>query len=331
MTVNARAPVRIDFAGGWSDVPIYADEHGGSVLNAAIGLYARVECTPGGGRFRIHAEDIGERVSVGTPAKLVYDGKLDLHKAAINMLPVLGGVEIISNSDVPAGSGLGASGSLDVALLAALAACREETYPSTELAEMGYALEAEELGMLGGRQDQYAAAVGGFNHLRFGKEHIDAKKLSVSADAAAELEQCTEVVYTGQSHFSSETHERVWNAYQSGLAEVTDAIHTMRDLVNPATDALMAGQWRALAALIDENWRQQQRLDATISTEGTKRIETAARAAGAWGVKAAGSGAGGCLVIIGDPATALERERTVTDAGGQVLAWQFDFDGVTTW
>ncbi|MFB3113317.1 MAG: hypothetical protein ACE10G_14895, partial [Gemmatimonadales bacterium] len=155
MIVHAKAPVRIDFAGGWSDVPDFADAEGGgvggAVANAAITLYAHVECRAGGGGYRMHAEDIGEHVLVRTPAEMIYDGKLDLHKAALNMLPVLGGVEVITSSDVPAGSGLGASGSLDVALLQALMLCRGEEYDASEIAEMGFLLETVELKLAGGR------------------------------------------------------------------------------------------------------------------------------------------------------------------------------------
>ncbi len=168
MSVHAKAPVRIDFAGGWSDVPDFADTEGGAVANAAITLYTHVECILGGNGYRIQARDIGERVVFQSPADVSYDGKLDLHKAALNMLPVAGGVEVITWSDVPAGSGLGASGSLCVALLQALARCREEEYDSVEVAEMGFLLEWSELKLAGGRQDQYAAALGGFHELVFG-------------------------------------------------------------------------------------------------------------------------------------------------------------------
>ena len=161
LSVQARAPVRIDFAGGWSDVPDFAEREGGggAVVNAAISLYTRVECLVGGGKFRLHAEDLELHAVYSSPLELVYDGKLDLHKAALNMLPVLGGVELITTCDVPPGSGLGASGALDVALLHALALCRGENYAPLELAEMGFLVEASELKLAGGRQDQLAGAL----------------------------------------------------------------------------------------------------------------------------------------------------------------------------
>ncbi|MCZ6916759.1 MAG: hypothetical protein O7I93_08285 [Gemmatimonadetes bacterium] len=332
MSFRVRAPVRIDLAGGWSDVPEFADLEGGAVVNAAITLFTHVECLPGGGTYCLHAEDIGERVYLQDPADARYDGKLDLHKAALNMLPVTGGLEVLTSSDVPAGSGLGASGSLDVALLQALALCRNERFDPIDLAEMGFRLETAELRLIGGRQDQYAAALGGIHEFRFGDgSDVEVRRVDLSPEAAAEFAEHVTLVYTGESHFSSQIHDRVWRAYRERRNEIGDAIRTMRDLVDPVARAIEAGEWREVARLVDENWKQQQRLDATISTEGTQAIETAARTAGAWGVKATGAGAGGCLVILGPPDAREAIEAGVVAAGARVLDWAVDFDGVTGW
>jgi D-glycero-alpha-D-manno-heptose-7-phosphate kinase len=324
--------VRIDFAGGWSDVPEFAEEEGGAVVNAAITLFTHVEGIVGGGSYSLHATDIGERVHVQSPAHVRYDGKLDLHKAALNMMPVPGGLELRSSSDVPAGSGLGASGSLDVALLHTLAMCRQERFDPVDLAEMGFLLETSELGLLGGRQDQYAAALGGIHQFRFGAgSEVEVRRVDLSSAAAAEFAEHLSVVYTGESHFSSQTHDRVWQAYRDQRDEIGDVIRTMRDLVEPLAGAIEAGNWREVARLVDENWTQQQRLDATISTEGTQAIEEAARSAGAWSAKATGAGAGGCLVLVGPPDRREAIHDAAAQAGAQVLQWAFDFEGVTGW
>ncbi len=330
MSFRARAPVRIDFAGGWSDVPEFADEEGGAVVNAAITLFTHVECVVGGGSYSLQAEDIGERVYHQSPADMCYDGRLDLHKAALNMLPVPGGLELLSSSDVPVGSGLGGSGSLDVALLHALAMCRQERFDPVDIAEMGFRLETSELNLLGGRQDQYAAALGGIHQFRFGAgSEVDMRRVDLSSEAAAEFAEHVTVVYTGESHFSSQTHDRVWQAYREQRDEIGEAIRTMRDLVDPLARAIEAGDWRGVARLVDENWTQQQRLDITIATEGTRAIEAAARSAGAWGVKATGAGAGGCLLVLGPRDRRAAIEEAAAHAGGRVLEWNFDFEGVT--
>jgi D-glycero-alpha-D-manno-heptose-7-phosphate kinase len=326
--VRARAPVRIDFAGGWSDVPTFAEREGGVVTNAALALYVHVECTVGGGTIRLHAEDLAERLVVRTPAELAYDGRLNLHKAALNMFPVTGGIELLTRADVPAGSGLGASGALDVALVAALAAVRSERYTRNELAELGFDLEAGELKLTGGRQDQYAGALGGWHELTFSADGVDVRSIEPGAERAAALAAMTVIAFTGESHFSSETHCRVWDAYHAGRPGVVDALHTMRGLGAAAARALGAGDWHALAGIVDENWRQQQRLDATIATPVMRRVEQAARAAGAWGLKATGAGAGGCLLILAPREDRAAVEDAVRRAGARVLPAAFDFSGV---
>ncbi len=336
MSVHSRAPLRIDFAGGWTDVPTYVDRHGGAVLNAAITLHMRVDFLLGDSRIRLRAEDLGERVSLESSGLIRYDGKLDLHKAALNMLPVTGGIEILSRSDAPSGSGLGASGALDVALLAGLARCREEEYAPEELAEFGYQLEAGELGLLGGKQDQYAAALGGFNEFTFrgegGQEGpVEVRRLDVSAEAVDDLSKHLLLVYTGHSHFSSQTHARVWEAFDSGEKQVTEALATMRDLVSPAAKAIEAANWQALAELVAQNWREQQQLHSTIAKGRTREIESAALAAGAWGMKATGAGAGGCIVILCPSASRMGVREAVTRVGGEVLDCTFSAHGVEVW
>jgi D-glycero-alpha-D-manno-heptose-7-phosphate kinase len=301
------------------------------VVAGAVALYVRVEILMGGRGIRLHAEDLQARLRVTAPSGLVYDGSLDLHKAALNMLPVTGGLEVLTRSDVPAGSGLGASGALDVALLAALAECRQERYQPVELAELGFLLETSELKLLGGRQDQYAASLGGFTEMAFNAGGASVRPLAVTAEMARDLERHLVLVYTGESHFSSRTHERVWRAYQAGEPEVTGALRAIRDLATPAASALERGDWRELSRIVDENWVHQQRLDATMSTPGTARIEAAARGAGAWGMKATGAGAGGCLAVFAPADRRAAVGQAVTAEGARILDGRFDFDGVKVW
>jgi len=325
--VRARAPTRVDFAGGWSDVPAFADAESGIVTNAALTIHVHVDAIVTGTGIRLVAEDLGQRVTVRHPSDLRYDGQLDLHKAALNMLPVTGGLELLTRAEAPPGSGLGASGALDVALVAALASLRREQVTREELAELGFHLEAVELKLEGGRQDQYAAALGGVHELRFDADGATVRPIAFTPDQRAELEAMLLVAYTGESHFSAQTHRRVWSAYAEGRTEVVDALRTIRDLGSAAAEALRAGDWRALSAVVDENWRQQQRLDATICTPGVRKVEEAARAAGAWGVKATGAGAGGCLLVMTSPGARGEAERAVTAAGARVLDARLDLDG----
>ena len=328
MNVHTSAPLRIDWAGGWTDVPVFAERCGGAVVNSAISLLVHVDFLHGDERIRLHAEDLDQHVSIESAGSMVYDGKLDLHKAALNTLPVTGGIEILSRSDAPSGSGLGASGALDVALVAGLARLREEVFSPEELAELAFHVEANELKLLGGRQDQYAAALGGFHSFSFGRDSVEIRRLAVAADAADDLCRHIVLAYTGRSHFSSATHSRVWERFGAGDREIGDALESLKDLAAECAGALEAADWTRLAGVIDENWRHQQRLDKTISTPHTLTMEEAAREAGAWGLKATGAGAGGCVVALGPP----DAQRAIGDAlerlGATVLDVAFSMEGV---
>lgn len=301
------------------------------MVNAAITLFVHVDFLLGGRKIKLCAEDLEEHVTIQSAGAIAYDGKLDLHKAALNMLPVTGGIEILSRSDAPSGSGLGASGALDVALLAGLSHCRQELYSPEEIAEMGFLLETRELRLLGGRQDQYCAALGGFHELYFSQNGVRARKLALDDEAALDLETHMILVYTGHSHFSHATHARVWTAFAEGDPAVREALMTIRDLPADAGRALAEGDWRRLAGVMDANWAQQQRLDMTISTPKTAAIEAAARKAGAWGLKATGAGAGGCLAILCAPEARSAVAEAVTAAGAQVLEAGFASEGVNVW
>jgi len=145
---HARAPVRLDFAGGWTDVPPFSAREGGVVVNAAIALSAHVELTLGGPRIKLAALDLGEELECANAGGLVIDGRLDLHKAALRMFPVQSACTLATRSDAPAGSGLGSSGALDVALVAALALARGERFSEREIAEHAWYLETVEARIL---------------------------------------------------------------------------------------------------------------------------------------------------------------------------------------
>ena len=328
-TIRARAPVRVDFAGGWTDVAAFAAREGGVVVNASVSLYVDVEL--GLGRRRtifLRAEDLEQHLTLTAASAITYDGTLDLHKAALNMMPVPGGVELISRTHVPRGSGLGASGALDVALLAALAHAREEPCDPVELAEMGFLLETAELDLLGGRQDQYAAALGGCHEFHFSAGGVDVRPVALTDEQADELGRALVVAFTGESHFSSRTHERVWTAFAEGQPDVTAALRAMRDVAVDAAGALRQGDWRRLATCVDANWQEQRRLDATIATAQTDRIESAMREAGAWGVKATGAGAGGCLLAVVPPDAAAGVRAAAEASGAVVLPCAVERQGV---
>src|SRR6266540_3336233 len=210
---HAAAPLRLDFAGGWTDVPPFSAREGGVVVNAAISLRTHVTLTLGGKLLRLVAEDLGETLECANAGGLVLDGKLDLLKAALRMFPVLGGFTLTTRSEAPPGSGLGSSGALDVALVAALARARAERLDARDLADQAWRVEAVEAGVPGGRQDQYAAALGGVHRLSFRDPDVGVEPLTLDPAFAAALERQTLICYTNKSRVSGATISRVMGAY----------------------------------------------------------------------------------------------------------------------
>jgi D-glycero-alpha-D-manno-heptose-7-phosphate kinase len=324
--VGAAAPVRLDLAGGWTDVPPFSAREGGVVVTAAVQLFARAEVRLGGSGFRLISEDLGDELHVSDSAGLIHDGRLDLLKAGLRMLPV-GGCTLTTRSDAPPGSGLGSSGALDVALVAALSLARGESRDPVEIAEMACHLEAVEAKIPGGRQDQFASSHGGFLRLDFKDPEAEVQRLKLDPEFMADLSRRLLLCYTGASHFSGATIERVMRAYERGDATVAAALHGLRDVAMSMADALTAGNPARVGQLLSENWKHQQSLDARMSTPEMARLERAVSQAGALGGKAAGSGAGGCMFFLTpeDPSDVIAAAR---DAGVQLLPVRWAMYGV---
>ena len=295
--VIARAPTRIDFGGGWTDVPPYDVERGGRVCNLAIARYATAT--------------VRERRATATPSDDA------LVRAALHRLGADAAVGL--HSDFPVGAGLGGSSAAGVATLAALSSWIGEPLAGAALAEASRALEVEELGIAGGRQDHYAAAIGGALDLGFGVT-VDVRRIALPPDCVRAIESRCVVAYTGKSRISGETITAVRDAYRGGERRVVGALARMAALAGEMADALTRGALDDLAALVDEHWTHQRALHPAITTPRIDALYDAARRAGARGFKALGASGGGCVLAIADAG----READVGAALG-ALAIPFPF------
>lgn len=324
-TFGAAAPVRLDLAGGWTDVPPFSAREGGVVVTASVQLFARAQISLRNSRFRLISEDLQEEVEVDDATGLARDGRLELLKAGLRMFPV-GPCTLTTRSDAPPGSGLGSSGALDVALVAALSTARAENLVPVEIAEAACHLEAVEAGIPGGRQDQFAAAHGGFLRLEFRDPQVTVQRLSLDPGFAADLERRVVLCYTSASRFSGTTIDRVMQAYERGEPGVARALHALRDVAESMASALTAGDSALVGRLLTDNWRHQQALDPRMCTDEMAHLERALMGAGALGGKAAGSGAGGCMFFLGpdDPAPVAEAARS---CGARLLPVRWAMEG----
>jgi D-glycero-alpha-D-manno-heptose-7-phosphate kinase len=292
-TLLARAPARLDFGGGWTDVPPYGAEMGGFVCNVAIARYAVVTFREG-----------------ASPVSSVDD----LTMAAMRRAR-LAGVGVALTTDFPPGAGLGGSSAVGVALQGAIASWRSEVADRDELARRSRAVEVDELGVAGGWQDHYAAAFGGALGLTF-TDGIAVRELPLDDALAADLERRCIVAYTGVSRISGDTITAVLDAYRERAAPVVQALARMAELARAMADAIAARSLDDLGALVDEHWTHQRALHPRITTPGIERALGAARDAGAIGGKALGASGGGCILAIASDG----RERDVRDAVARVAA-----------
>jgi D-glycero-alpha-D-manno-heptose-7-phosphate kinase len=328
---HARAPLRIDLAGGWTDVAPYSTRVGGAVVNAAISLYAHVQVRRQRGGVSLRALDLGAAVTARRAAELRPDGELALLKAAARSLGPAGGFEVLTSSDAPPGSGLGGSGAMGVALVAAFATLRGERPMAGEIAQRAHRLEKEDAGILGGKQDQYAASLGGVQFLEFGDPSVRATRLDPPIDHLRELERHLVLCYTGASRLSGQTHEKVWRRYEAGDATVARALDGLRGCAFAMHDAIVQGDVAAVGGLLSRNWAHQRALGEGLETEPMRVLERAASAAGAAGCKACGAGAGGCMVFLAKAGHAFAVADALRAAGGTVLRFTFDGAGVMSW
>jgi len=327
---RATAPVRLDFAGGWTDVPPFSARAGGVVVNAAISLEVAAELELGGTLVRLVSDDLGETVECANSHGLVLDGKLNLLKAGLRMFPVQGALTLRTRAQVPPGSGLGSSGALDVALVACLAAARQERLDPRELAEQAWLLETREAGIPGGRQDQLAAALGGFHRLSFRDPDVGVEPITIDPAFVAALERQLVLCYTGRSRVSGDTIARVMGAYERGDRRVSGALEEMKDVAEAMAEALRAADVAKIGALLTQNWNCQQALDAGMQTDEMSRLEQAMRGAGVLGGKAAGAGAGGSMFFLAkaEGPAAADAARA---AGATVLPCRFAWEGGRVW
>ncbi len=323
--IRATAPLRLDFAGAWTDVAPYAEREGGRVVSVAISLHAQATYELRTHGIVLNAEDIGETAELGDDLVLPADSRLTLLRAALHRFPV-GPCRLSTRSDAPPGSGLGSSGALGVALVRALTEARNAQLTPEMTAEAAWHVEAVDAAIPGGRQDQYVAALGGCLLLAFAEGAVGWERITLDEAFIHELERRLVVCYTGTSRVSGNTISRVMAGYALGNETIGRALRGLRDGAEEMAGALRRGDLGAVGTLLDQNWLHQQQLDPGMTTSTMQRLELAVRSAGVLGGKAAGSGAGGCMFFLGEDPAAVR--AAALGVGCTVLPVAFAKDGV---
>jgi D-glycero-alpha-D-manno-heptose-7-phosphate kinase len=337
---RSKAPLRISFAGGGTDVSPYPEERGGAVLNCTINkfAYATLEATPGdGGNVSVESLDYNLTINYHKASDLLYNGELDLVKATLKSfrLPTPDGgkdaLRLFLHSDAPAGAGLGGFSTMCVALVGAFQRYLRETWTLYEVAELAYRIEREELGIRGGRQDQYAAAFGGFNFIEFAGNRTTVNPLKIPPEVHNELAYRLLLCYTGVSHYSNDMITQQQLNFAEHRSETVEALIATKQLAVDMKNELVRGNLDEMGRLLDEGWKFKKRFTAGISNDRIDALYAKARATGALGGTLLGAGGGGYILLFCDFARKAKVARAVQDAGGGVTDFSLETNGLQTW
>ena len=340
MLLRARAPVRIDFAGGWTDVALFTEESKGLVVNAAINIYSFATIACDSPRLkpdskigvRLYSADFDVHVESPDVSQLEYDGNIDLVKAAMRkMLKKGNGFSLSTQSIAPPESGLGTSAAMGVALVGVISAFQESPLLPYECAELASSIERHELEILGGKQDHYASAVGGINFMEFMGEEVRTSSLKIAPEVCYELEKNLVLCYSGRSRPSGNIHQNVTDAYVNNDVKTRTALRNMKDIARAAKTALMHGKLSNFGQLLNENWANQKSLHPSVTNEHIDGLFNTALTGGAIGGKACGAGGGGCLVFYCEPDQEHQVRQRLEESGAKIIDFNFDYGGLQTW
>jgi D-glycero-alpha-D-manno-heptose-7-phosphate kinase len=341
MLIRSRAPLRLGLAGGGTDVSPYCDEFGGAILNATIGYFAYASVEPlEASVVQIISADQDQAVECAATSSLSIDGNLDLlkyvHNYAVRRFnagePLK--LRLTTHVDVPAGSGLGGSSTLVVATLRAYAEWLNYPLDDYELAQTAYAIEREEAGLQGGRQDQYAAAFGGFNFMEFGRNNrVLVNPIRIKESVVSELEASILLFYTGNSRDSSAIIAEQSRNVETGNALAVEAMHQVKQEAFRMKESLLRGDFCLLHEVLRSSWEAKKRMASQIVNEKIEAIYARALDAGAYCARISGAGGGGFMMFLVDP---MRKNKVAAalrgcDNTGVVYGCHFTNAGAQAW
>ncbi|HOU79541.1 MAG TPA: hypothetical protein PLA55_03965 [Candidatus Pacearchaeota archaeon] len=274
------APVRIDFAGGTTDISPFKDEYGGCILNAAINRYV-----------------VGELKADDKKTHLEYTG------------------------NIPTSSGLGTSGVMNLVWLSLITQQKGklDSNAKIKLAETVYGIE-QAMGLVGGKQDQYAAAFGGINFMEFKKDKVKVHRLNLRKEFIKKLEDKLVLIYTGKPHFSGNTNKAMMDNLRKGKNNVN--LLRIKNIAIEMKNALLKEDLERFAELMNEETRERKKLHESIVPESTQKIISLAMKNGAIAAKVCGSGGGGSILFFGDKKKLKQKFKD------KVIDFKFDFEGL---
>jgi D-glycero-alpha-D-manno-heptose-7-phosphate kinase len=339
MLVRARAPLRLSFGGGGTELSPYLDNFGGQVLNSTINLHAYATLSPSpDGKVHFIAADKNESVSFDPVPVLKHTDSLPLHCGVYNRivrdynnnkpLPVT----LTTYCEAPIGSGLGSSSTLTVAMIKAFDEYLSLALGEYDLAHFAYMIERVDLGLSGGLQDQYSAAFGGFNFIEFhALDHVIVNPLRVRKWVVAELEASLILYYTGTSRKSAELIEAQTKKLDSSSQDHIERLHRIKALATEMKTHLLKGDVENFGRTLDHSWTEKRQISSSISNSTIDRIYQRAKDNGVVGGKITGAGGGGFMMLLCDPARRMDVLRVLGAEEGKIFSCGFLDHGAESW
>ncbi|MFI5151781.1 MAG: dehydrogenase [Chitinophagales bacterium] len=338
MIYRSKAPLRIGLAGGGTDVSPYSDLYGGAILNATVSLYASatIEVLTEN-KLVFTAIDRKENQEFGIDDQPSINGNLDLLKGVHNRIrkdfpwsPK--GLHLSTFVDAPAGSGLGTSSTLVVAIIGAFAEMLKLPLGEYDIAHLAYDIERNDLKMAGGRQDQYAATFGGVNYMEFyGEDKVIVNPLRIKREYLFELENNLLLYYTSTSRESAKIIEKQSRNVVEKKDQPIEAMHLLKQQSQMMKEAILKGKLNEIGEILDFGFQQKRKMAEGISNVLMEEIYESAKKAGATGGKISGAGGGGFMIFYCPANSKYQVMEALERFGGHCKNYQFTDHGLTSW
>jgi D-glycero-alpha-D-manno-heptose-7-phosphate kinase len=338
MIIRSKAPLRLGLAGGGSDVSPYSDLYGGLILNATINMY--VYCSidvSDDGQIHLHAPDIGVTAQYNSALALPFDGNLDILKGVYNRIVRDYKIEtplsftITTYSDAPPGSGLGSSSTLVVAVVKAFVEWLNLPLGEYEIGQLAYEIERNDLKLTGGKQDQYAAAFGGFNFMEFHQDRVIVNPLRVKRWIVDELESSLILYFTGASRSSASIIDEQKRNTSSGNIDAIEAMHQIKQSSIDMKEAILKGDIPRFSSILSRAWDNKKKMASSISNVDIEHVFDVAIKAGAYTGKVSGAGGGGFIMFLVNPVKKVEVVTALNELDGKIVLFQFSEGGCHGW
>jgi D-glycero-alpha-D-manno-heptose-7-phosphate kinase len=326
----ARAPMRISFGGGGTDLEAYYAKYGGLVISTAINKYFYAIITNDESEdLQVISADYRSLFRHSPYNDLFWNGDLALPKAVLHHFGIRRGINLFVASEVPPGTGLGSSSAAAVTMVRAISTLVEQPMTKQQVAEVASYIEISKMEMPIGKQDQYAAAFGGLNKITFSSEGVTVEPVKIAPDVRQILESRLMLFFTGSSRESTSILKQQRKSTQEQDEAVLGALHNIKQVAVDVQQCLETGDLDEFARLLHYSWQEKRRLAPGLSTGFIDECYTLALEYGATGGKITGAGGGGFLMLYcheqaQDAVTTVLEER-----GLKRMNFRFDQQGAT--